>query len=596
MMTAHVVPIRGLPPEHRWFEYSVPTGLTVAPGSLVEIPLRRQLIQGIVWAVSKNKARALRPISRLLAPEVVLTPWQRQLCETISDLAAVSLATVVSMCASTFPSRRPVTRATFTSPIPGAPQPPPLPTESPPTTNTWWYGDRRQAIGWLTGWLAAGPNRVVIVPTIEDGWRLWHEARRHVADLRFISSQLTPRDHHWLADQVRHGRVQHLIGTLRALFLPYQRRPEFIIDQEEHPAHKLRQRLPRLDARPIISRLTTTVIATSPAPTLHWYWRYHPSPPPPRGRRMLVALDRPNAIPWVSQELQSLIDDLKTEQHLLLIVPRRGLARAIICQDCGWAMACPFCQQRLSLNRQSPQLSICQNCGRESQWPAICPRCRGVHWQYAGLALDRFALQLRRQWPQLELSTSWPPLSSARLWLGTYQVYRYLLGSPAPQAIVLVSGDALLNWPDYSAAERGWQYLARLAAAAPRVPLWVQTFAPQEPFWQRWRQSDHRAWYEDEIHQRRKLQLPPWSDQWIAFYRGPDARTQLGRLQQRLRRHSAVSCHPLPLIPGRSGHDPTARLLVSGPRDPGLSALLPRSQFFPYPWQLDTMVDSWLPS
>src|SRR6185503_15646725 len=80
--------------------------------------------------------------------------------------------------------------------------------------DTLWYRDRRQAEDRVLDWLMSSlaKPRVVIVPTIEDGFRLQAAFSQRGGMVPFFSSQLSPAQYRRLYSQVLTGALKHVIG------------------------------------------------------------------------------------------------------------------------------------------------------------------------------------------------------------------------------------------------------------------------------------------------------------------------------------------------------------------------------------------------
>lgn len=176
--------------------------------------------------------------------------------------------------------------------------------------------------------------------------------------------------------------------------------------------------------------------------------------------------------------------------------------------------------------------------------------------------------------------------------IGTYHLYRQL-DVKNLAGVVICHGDAMLNLPDFSAEERAWQYLARVHAAIPDQPLLVQTFHPEHDFWQRWSAGDDAAWYQSERDVRRRMHVPPATEQWIARLPAgsrPDVfATTLNNLKSSYGAEVELSVLP----PNRQHRGSSSRILLSA-RDRPIGEVIDGQRVFPTPWQVETVVNSWL--
>ena len=62
---------------------------------------------------------------------------------------------------------------------------------------------------------------------------------------------------------------------------------------------------------------------------------------------------------------------------------RRGYAKTVICQDCGYVAKCDNCDVSLVYHSDENCLK-CHYCGAKYRMPAACPECGGRHLRYGG--------------------------------------------------------------------------------------------------------------------------------------------------------------------------------------------------------------------
>lgn len=589
MTIAHVVPLRRLPIDHPWFDYAIPAGLSVQPGHLVEVLFRHRPILGIVWSLAHSTDVAnVTPITRVVLPQPVITPWLHAVVEAIVDQTFVSYGHLLRSFVPTLTKKIPDIGI---GTIPEA-------SEALSTTDkiqTLWYRQRRQALDLAVSWLraASATPRVVITPTIQDAEMIFRSAQ---VDGTFLChSKIGVKAFRQGFFDLLSGRMQRIVGTGQAIALPYRQPPDILLDQEEHPSHKITEQNPRIDWRLVLAALHAPAQVTSPAPSIRWYQSQRPQPPPVIATRKVISLNQPLPAAWVTEDALTLIDDARDKKsRVLAIVPRRGYASSAICADCGHSAVCPRCRRQIGLFASGPSELTCSFCRYRGPLPASCANCRGKLWRFRGLGPERFAESLRRVRPTVTASFQELPRSAPGVVIGTYQIFR----SVDPESIagiLVVSGDGMLQLPDYSAAERAWQYLSRLQSVFSRATMLVQTFSPDQDFWQRWQNGDDRSWYEQELRLRQKLQLPPFRDQWIIRYIDPVP----GPAEKQLRAVLADFCRAggelraLP-EPGRTLRRRQHRWLLIAPPGKRLRRLIDMPACFPYPWNIDTSIQSWL--
>lgn len=510
-MIANIIPLRRTGSAHHWFSYHIPEDLQVLIGQRVQIPFIRQSIQGIVWSIEPDSSRAtqLKTITQVIDPNPVISGWQHFAIQQISNHAMVSTSLLVNRALPEFTQKysSDATTLPYHEYSPSLSTPPPL---------VWWYSDRQlirqQIMNWVTA--AGKQSRLVITPTIEEAELLAQQFSSPA--VVSITSKTTAAEFRKYYQQILSNTITRVIGTQRALTLPFVEAPEILIDQEEHPAHKQTRQYPKLDTSRVVELFGHTIIYTSPAPSVSLLYRHQKflKTAPKTSGRTILRLDQPKSHAWVTPELETILTDLDGGSAVI-IVPSRDFAQSISCRDCGWQFACPHCQRVLGLKKSSSELLECRFCHQSTALSIHCPRCQSVSWKFSGSGLRRMIEEFPAIIPNQRFTSSWPAIGEPGIWIGTYQAYQHLAVRNDWRTIVVLNGDSLRAWPDFSAEERAWQYLARLQSFFPQAPLVVQTYAHQDPFWQRWIHGDSGAWYHAEFATREKLQLPPIFDQWI---------------------------------------------------------------------------------
>lgn len=585
MRLVNVVPIRRLPTDHPWFTYQVPDSLTVQVGSLVLVPFRHRLLAGIVWddQVQSITGKLIHSVNRVLLPYPFVTPWQRRVFTVMAETGAVSMADVLAR------SLPPVSQRQLAAWPTGLLLPAPPQVEPP---KKYWYRDRQQVLDWMIERIRANRSlpMVVVTPTILDAHELADLCRRYGLASQVVTSTMRTSAHQAVYRTTLTGRPLLVIGTLKALGLPFQHPPQIIFDQSEHSAHKQSAQHPRYDTAVIINQLSQPYSATTPAPLVRDFLSYQ-SPPQPTGRR-LVSLDRPTAQAWLADETLMAIDQtLAGGQSILAIAPRRGYASSTRCRSCGYTLTCPTCQRRAAMFRGLSDSAECRACRTTIALPAACLRCGSTEWSIHGVGIERLTVIIKHQYPAAVVSSVASYSIPADVYVDSYLAYHQVRQLPRLGLIVILCGDALLNVPDYATAERAWQYLARLQAEFPAGPLMAQSLAPESTFWQRWMAGGDQAWYGQEIATRQRLKLPPAVVQWIARYRGSDEIMQQtrGRISQlKTGRPETV------VLPQRSGRAASEHRLLLTFDVVETAKTFPVATVFPRPWQIDFYPRSWL--
>lgn len=590
-MIAQVIPVQRLPAGHQWFDYLVPPELSLRRGSLVKINFRQRNISGLVWGlVDKSSEKYLKPIIALQRPNPVVTTWQFKIFSATSEMFYTSLGHVVNAALPTFLQHEKPERE---APIKLTPRY--SPGRSFPSQKTWWYHNRSAALDWMSNWLLepSPAPRLIIVPTYEAGAAVYQHLGNQSASVMLSSKQLSPQQYRKLYEGVLSGRVRRIIGTTQSLLLPFPIVPDILIDQEEHPQHKLTSTAPRIDPRVILNLVLPNYCATTPMPSLWWHERYHPLPTAAlTAGRQLLSLDEPGSYHWLTSGAETAIGQLTRDQDRgLVIIPDSPARQAWVCLDCHQIFRCEHCG-RAGWDSNGSGL-LCRFCGFQTTWPAKCPRCTGLNWRQIGFDLSRYKLLIQRRFPKLMIHATTPGKSGISI--GRYGDLGWLTKDANWRFIMLPYGDHLLHWPDYSVEERAWCYLHRMQAAAPQATIIIQTFNPAQDFWQDWVAGRTTGWYDREIQARTRWHLPPLFDQWLV--RLPTA-SGSSQVTSKLKELSDLQ-QPLDVIKlaprqRRISYQRYERLIITAQK-PGIHIkdLIDWTAVFPHPWQIDPGPLSW---
>lgn len=209
-------------------------------------------------------------------------------------------------------------------------------------------------------------------------------------------------------------------------------------------------------------------------------------------------------------------------KRVLIFLNRKGLAHYIICRDCGQVPCCPHCQKALTLKEDGAGRElICRECGYKTVVPEICPHCHSWHLKAVGLGVEAIEKQLLDNlFPsqsinlisrdELENDVGLESLLQkiTPITIATEIIFK-------PQTLpfdltVVVNSDSLLNATNYLASEELINCIAQLKKLT-QEKIILQTFEPQNDFWDYWKQKPIADFYKDEIENRKIYHYPPFA-------------------------------------------------------------------------------------
>lgn len=336
----------------------------------------------------------------------------------------------------------------------------------------------------------------------------------------------------------RHGAIPAVVvGTRSVIFAPIESIGLIWVDGEEDTALKEPQE-PRYHAREVAGmraeRERALLVLASAHPSLESKFdaaaEHHDVQPHAalRPRIELVDLRKESRKTLFSRKLISAMQEaLEMGAKILLFLNRKGYARTLVCQDCGWVPRCASCAIPFTYYRDTGRL-ICRYCGSSNELPDSCPLCLASRVIPLGDGTERIETEARRLFPhatiaRIDGNTLRRPISAHPLWesarsgvwdilIGTQALFRR---DPLPQhgLVGILQADSELHLSDFRSAERTYQLLidaadlASPASAGGRVI--VQTRFPTHHAVQALLSGNPDRFYEEELEARRLLSYPP---------------------------------------------------------------------------------------
>lgn len=346
---------------------------------------------------------------------------------------------------------------------------------------------------------------------------------------------------------IHRGKARIAIGPRSAVFAPVQNLGLIIVDEEHDSSYK-QENSPRYHGRDLAvlrARMEgATIVLGSATPSLESIHNVH------QGKYTLLRLDKradgqrlpltrvldmrseakdKRNLGILSERLRMAIDErLNKGEQVILLLNRRGFARALQCPECGYTANCEHCSLPMTYHVTENRL-ICHICGHRQMVPARCPDCHTAHITLEGFGTQKVEAVLRRCFPQARLQRVDADVTARknalRDILADFRAHRtdILLGTqmiskgldfPGVTLVGVLNADLGLNLPDPRAAERTFQLLTQVAGRAGRGDLdgevIIQTYMPQAAAIQFARRHDTDGFAESELELRAHMNFPPY--------------------------------------------------------------------------------------
>ena len=418
---------------------------SLAPGTLVRVPLGRREVAGLVWSVEPSSVAhgALKEVGEALES---LPPLGRHWCDLVEFAAGYYQRAVGEVALAVLPPElrklrdaqlanriKKLHAARLASgPAPLAEPPHPLNSEqaevlerlstlaglaAPGTVllhGVTGSGKTEVYLRAAAQALDGGRQALVLVPEINLTPQLEARFRQRFAGRHIVAlhSALTPaqRLRSWLAAHL--GLADLVLGTRLAVFASMPRLGLIVVDEEHDPSYK-QQEGARYSARDLAvyrgRAEGAMVLLGSATPSLESWQRaeegrYQRLPMASRiggGALPRVRLLDMNLLPKVKGVnsavapplVAALQDRIDRGEQSLVFLNRRGYAPVLQCGDCGWKSGCPHCSAWRVFHKLDRTLR-CHHCGFTERVPRACPDCGNPDIAPIGRGTERLEEQL----------------------------------------------------------------------------------------------------------------------------------------------------------------------------------------------------------
>jgi len=359
-------------------------------------------------------------------------------------------------------------------------------------------------------------------------------------------SDLAPRTREKVWRQVVTGEVRVVAGARSALFLPFAELGLIVVDEEHDPAYKQEDRVfynarDMAVVRARIGDFPAVLVSATPSvesqvnamqgryQAIHLPTRFGDAAMPDL-RLVDMRRHAPARGGFLSPLMLRGIDaTLKKGEQSLLFLNRRGYAPLTLCRVCGHRFQCPQCSSWLVEHRFRGVIQ-CHQCGYQEKTPEACPECGTLDNLVAcGPGVERIAEEVVSHFPdartivlssdiaggvkRLRLELEAIAKGEADIVIGTQLVAKGH-NFPLMTLVGIVDADLGLANGDPRAAERTFQLLHQVTGRAGRTGLkshgLIQTYQPGHPVMQAIVSGDAEAFYDREIAERERANLPPF--------------------------------------------------------------------------------------
>jgi primosomal protein N' (replication factor Y) len=338
-----------------------------------------------------------------------------------------------------------------------------------------------------------------------------------------------------------------VIGPRSALFSPLQKIGLIVLDEAHEAAYKQEQ-APQYQTGRVAAYLANlsraVLLLGSATPSVTDYYLAKEKGRPiielkqlaqintiPKNKVLIVDHKKHelfNRSPFLSQPLlESIEQSLGLKRQSLLYLNRRGTARLIMCENCGWQANCPHCDLPLTYHGDTHTLR-CHSCNYVTAALASCPACGHPSILFKTAGTKAIVEDVQRLFPHATVARfDTDNLKSERFEQHYEAVYAgkvdILVGTqllakgldlPLLSTLGVILADTSLYMPDFSAQERTFQLLSQVLGRIGRGHVAgnavIQTYHPEHPILESALNADYASFYVAELAIRKQFFFPPY--------------------------------------------------------------------------------------
>ena len=218
---------------------------------------------------------------------------------------------------------------------------------------------------------------------------------------------------------------------------------------------------------------------------------------------------------------------LELHEQSLIFLNRRGSARLVLCENCGWQAVCPRCDIPLTYHGDEHKMH-CHTCGYHDAAPSSCPECGHADLHYKSIGTKTIVEEIKKLFPAAKIKRFDSDLEKAERLESVYKDLRdgkvdILVGTqmlskgldlPKLSLLGIINADTSHYLPDYTADEQAYQLLTQLMGRVARGhrdgQIIVQTHHPDDPTLLSALERNYEKFYSKQIDQRQAFRYPPF--------------------------------------------------------------------------------------
>ena len=402
-----------------------------------------------------------------------------------------------------------------------------------------------------------GKEAIVLVPEISLTPQMVERFRNRFGNqIAILHSRLSLGEKYDEWRKIERREVSIVIGARSAIFAPFTNLGMIIIDEEHSTTYK-QENMPKYHAIDMALYRAKThhcpIVLGSATPSLESYTRaklgiyellemkHRINHTFPTIHFVDMKEEIKKGYPILSRLLEEKIKQcLEKKEQIILLLNKRGYSRVVTCKNCGEVDMCPNCDIPLIYHKELHDMQ-CHYCGYHKPVWKICPNCKGDSFQTFGMGTERLEEYVKRTFPmanilRMDVDTTTKKGSHEKM-IQAFSEHQYdiLIGTqmiakgldfPNVTLVGVLESDNSLNIPDFRSAERTFQLLNQVSGRAGRADklgeVVLQGFQLDHYSILYASKHDYQGFYQEEMHIRKKLNYPPYTNLSFIQLKGKD--------------------------------------------------------------------------
>ncbi len=397
--------------------------------------------------------------------------------------------------------------------------------------------------------LKKGQDSIVLVPEIALTPQTIARFKNRFGEIVAVfHSKLSSGEKYDEYRRVKEGHAKIIIGARSALFAPCNNLGVIIIDEFHENAYKseMNPKYSAVEVAKKVAQLENAIlILGSATPPIEEYYKCDigeyekielknrankKEMPPIEVVDMKEELEMGNKSIFSKILFEGIKENLEKKEQTILFLNRRGYASFVSCRKCGYLFKCSNCEISLTYHKYKNS-GKCHYCGYEIDIPKECPECHSTYVKEFGIGTEKIEEEVKRYFPHAKVLRMDKDTTSkkgahegilnqfknkkADILIGTQMISKGL-DFPTVTLVGILSGDMILNFPDFRSSERTFQIINQVAGRSGRSLLRgrviLQSYDVEHYSIKYAKKYDYIGFYEEEMKIRKAFYYTPFNN------------------------------------------------------------------------------------